>query len=114
MFQSIFDSIVLFQDKTLTGSWDPIVLFIIVFLTALILLNLKKKEKDKSIDNEIILKNSFKAALFAILLNYITGNLFKSRQKLYRTKKGFSKQRAKAQAYADSRMGHIISGMSIA
>ena len=50
-------------------------------------------------------------ALFAVILNFIIGKLFKARERMYR-KKGFSYQRSKAQAYSNARMGHILSALA--
>lgn len=109
MIQQLFDAFVLFQDKTLTGSWNPAYLFLIVLIVYVTMTKLRAK-KGEDIDNNKLMMQAAKIAAGAVVLNFITGNLFKSRQRLYKSRRGFSSQRARAQAYADSRMGHIISG----
>ena len=103
MTYSLFNTVVNVQNKTLTGSWKSIHLFIIVFLVVYAYNYIK----NKSMENSELMKIALMFACIAIVMNFITRNLFKSREKLYKTKKGFSSQRARAQAYSNSRMAHL-------
>lgn len=103
----IFDTIVIMQDKTLTGEWNSLILFVLVFILfniGVYIYNIFKGIENKKNENMIF---GVKLAISAVIINYITGKLFKSRQRVYR-KKGFSKQRSIAQAYSDARMGHVL------
>ena len=114
MSKSIFDYIVIGQDKTLTGSWKPFVLFILVFVIIVLVLQLNNYFSIyQNTSNDQILTFALQGAILAIIINFITGKLFASRMRMYKNL-GFSKQRAKAQSYANSRMGHMISALGIA
>lgn len=114
MAKNIFDYIVIAQDKTLTGSWKPLDLFILVFLVICLIMILNRfLFKDLELSNDRIMMFALQGGIIAVIINFITGKLFASRKKMYKTK-GFSSQRAKAQAYANSRMAHVVSAMSVA
>ena len=104
---SVFDTIVIMQDKTLTGEWNGLTLFVLVFVLFSIGVYLYNKLKELPNNTEENLMFGLKLAIAAVVLNYITGKLFKSRQKIYR-RKGFSKQKSMAQAYSDARMGQVL------
>lgn len=104
---SVFDTIVVMQDKTLTGEWNAVTLFILVFVLFNIGVYLYNQLKGIENNKKENMNTGLKLAIGAVVLNYITGKLFKSRQKVYR-KKGFSKQRSMAQAYSDARMGQVL------
>ena len=104
---SIFDTIVVMQDKTLTGEWNGLTLFVLVFVLFNVGIYLYNKMKQLPNDKNENMVFALQIALAAVVLNYITGKLFKSRQKIYK-QKGFSKQRSMAQAYSDARMGQVL------
>lgn len=110
MSKGIFDYIVDAQDKTLVGSWKNTTLFILVFLVVIGLSIMMKsmQKKDYIIENVIIF--ALQIALFAIFVNYITGKIFISREKMYKSK-GFSNKSAKGQAYADARLGQFVAAV---
>ncbi len=104
---SVFDTIVVMQDKTLTGEWNAFTLFVYIFVLFNIGVYLYNQLKEIPNDKRKNINIGLKFAIGAVVLNYITGKLFKSRQKVYR-QKGFSKQRSMAQAYSDARMGQVL------
>ena len=63
--------------------------------------------KKQHINIESIILTGTQVALFSLVINFISGGLFKSREKMYR-KKGFSNQKSKAQAYANARVGQVL------
>ena len=110
MIDQIFDKVVIIQDKSLTGDWKSFDLFILVILLSIITFYIYYKYNNIDIDLESIFYKSLKLAFISIVINFVSGKLFKSRQKIYK-QQGFSKQRAKLQAYSDARFGHILTAI---
>lgn len=110
MSKGVFDHIVLAQDKTLTGSWKPRTLFVLIFLISFGYLMIMKKIENEVFSFENSLKLAIKVALFALVVNYITGKLFTSREKMYKSL-GFSNKSSKGQAYADARLGQFVAAV---
>ena len=103
---SIFDIFVDAQDKTMTGTWNTMNLFILMFLVTIggVLFNKIYKKEDYSMTSLFELGVKVDIAVF---INFITGKLFFARQKMYK-KKGFSRQRSRAQAYSDARLTQVL------
>jgi len=110
MSKGIFDHIVIIQDKTLTGSWKPITLFLLMFFVVIGVTILMKKINNDEIIIENIVKIAIQVAIISVIINYVTGKLFISREKMYKTL-GFSNKSSKGQAYADARLGHIVAAV---
>jgi len=110
MSKGIFDHIVIIQDKTLTGSWKPIILFTLTFLVVIGVTLLKKKINKQEYIIENIISFALKIAVIAVIVNYITGKLFTSREKMYKAK-GFSNKSSKGQAYADARLSQFVAAV---
>ena len=110
MGKGIFDYIVNFQDKTLTGSWKPKTIFLLTFFVAIGVNILMKEFKKQEYIIENIVKIAIQVAIIAVFVNYITGNLFKSREKMYKTM-GFTNKSSKGQAYADARLGQFVAAV---
>ena len=106
----IFNRIVDIQDKTLTGSWKAINIFLFMLLVTVGFLLLQKTMNKKEYKLENLISIGVQVALISVIINYITGGLFTSREKMYR-KKGFSRQRSRAQAYSDARIGQVMTMM---
>ena len=108
---SIFDVFVEAQDKTMTGTWNTMNLFILMFLITVgsVLLNKIYKKEDYSMLS--LFELGLKIAFIAVIINYVTGKLFFARQKMYK-KKGFSRQRSRAQAYSDARLTQVLTMLS--
>ena len=108
---SIFDFFVEAQDKTMTGTWTTVHLFLLMFMITVggVLLNKIYKKEDYSMAS--LFELGIKVALIAVVINYITGKLFHARQKMYK-KKGFSRQRSRAQAYSDARLTQVLTMLS--
>ena len=110
MSKGIFDHIVIVQDKTLTGSWKPMTLFMLIFLGGIGVTLLTKKIKKQEYNIENVVKSAILVAVIAVIVNYITGNLFISREKMYKTM-GFSNKSSKGQAYADARLSQFVAAV---
>ena len=106
----IFNTFANVQDKTLTGSWKPMTLFMYMFLivVGVLLINASVKKMEYKLDRFLMI--GVQVALLAVFINFISDNLFNTREKMYK-KKGFSRQRSKAQAYSDARIGQVLTMM---
>ena len=106
MINGVFDHIVIIQDKILTGTWKPITLFLLMFFGVIgITIMMKRLNKEEYIIENVV-KIAIQVAIISVLINYVTGKLFTSREKMYK-KMGFSNKSSKGQAYADARFGHF-------
>ena len=110
MRKGIFDHIVIIQDKTLTGSWKPMTLFLLMFFAVIGLTIVMKKLNKQEFLIENVLKLAIQVAIIAVIVNFITGKLFTSREKMYKTM-GFSNKSSKGQAYADARLGQFVAAV---
>ena len=110
MTSQIFDCIVNVQDKSLTGTWNPIMLFLTVFLLVTATAVLKKTIKKQTFDMEGTVTAALQYAIIAVIINYVTGKLFVSREKMYKSK-GFSNKSSRGQAYADARVGQFVAAV---
>ena len=110
MSKGIFDRIVIIQDKTLTGSWKPMTLFFLMFFSVIGIIILMKKINKQEYLIENVVKSAIQVAIISVIVNYITGKLFTSREKMYKTK-GFSNKSSKGQAYADARLGQFVAAV---
>ena len=110
MKKGFFDHIVIIQDKTLTGSWKPMTLFMIMFLVTIGVTLLMKKLIKQEYVIENIVKLALQVAIIAVIVNYVSGNLFTSREKMYKSK-GISNKSSKGQAYADARLGQFVAAV---
>ena len=110
MSKGLFDRIVIVQDKTLTGSWKPMTLFLVMFLAVIGFTVLMKSLNKQEYIIENIIMFAIKVSIIAVIINYITGKLFTSREKMYKSK-GFSNKSSKGQAYADARLGQFVAAV---
>ena len=110
MKPGIFDTIVDMQDKTLTGTWKPLQLFIIMFFVVIIASYLYNYFIKSTTNLNDLYMFAFKVAIIAVIINFISGKLFVARKKMY-TRKGFSKQRSTAQAYSDARLAQVMGAL---
>ena len=106
--EKVFDFIAISQDKTMTGTWSPVHLALIIVIAVNIGLVIYNKLYGIQNDASKMMMFSLKIVTVSVILNYISGMLFKSRIKVYK-KVGFSRQKAMAQAYADARMTQAMS-----
>ena len=104
---SIFNTIVKLQNKSLTGTWNPVILFMIMFSLSYGIMYLKSIKDEKEFKKDDAIKTSVYVAIASVVMNYITGNIFVAKRKLYKSK-GFSKQRSHAQAYANARQTQLL------
>ena len=105
--KGVFDNIVLIQDNFLTGSWNPLTLFIFMIMSSVVINYVYKTVNSMKINKNEIFIQALQIATIAIFINYVTGNLFTSRTKMYKTK-GFSTQKATIQAYSDARLSQVL------
>jgi uncharacterized membrane protein SirB2 len=98
------------QDKTLTGTWKSSNLFFIVFFVTLVYIMIKNNVREIEQKPKETLFSAMQVSVIAVVLNYIAGNLFKSRKKMYKSQ-GFSSQRSTAQAYSNARLGQVLGAM---
>ena len=110
MSKGIFDHIVIVQDKTLTGTWKPINLFLIMFFVVIGVTILMKEMSKQTYIVENVVKLALQVAIISVIVNYVTGKLFTSREKMYKSK-GFSNKSSKGQAYADARLGQFVAAV---
>ena len=110
MSKGIFDHIVIIQDKTLTGSWKPMTLFLLMFFAVIGLTIVMKKLNKQEFLIENVVKLAIQVAIISVIVNFITGKLFTSREKMYKTM-GFSNKSSKGQAYADARLGQFVAAV---
>ena len=105
-----FDIIVDIQDKTLTGTWNPLQLFILTFLVVCVVSYIYNYIIRSTIIKDELYMFSLKIAIIAIVMNFISGKLFVARKKMY-TRKGFSKQKSTAQAYSNARLAQVMGAL---
>ena len=106
----VFNTIVSLQDKTLTGSWKSSILFVFVFFAMFAFFYVTYKLYNKPLNYNVIITYCLIGAFVSVVMNFITGNLFTARRRMYK-RKGFSKQRSHAQAYANSRHAHMMTAI---